>query len=91
MSKEQMDFGDAIKALKEGKKVARSNWGGEFIYYKKPLEYVPREGSSEYEIHGENTIRNHPRIDVSLGNGEVCVGWLPSGADVFANNWIVVE
>ena len=34
-----MDFGEAIKALKEGKRVARTGWNGKGMF----LLYVPSE------------------------------------------------
>ena len=38
---EKMDFGDAIKALKNGKRVSRYGWGeqGQYLYYVPAASY----------------------------------------------------
>lgn len=77
-----MDFGEAIKLLKQGKKVAREGWNGKNQYIKLAtnINYV----NAEHEAIGNKAI-------VFVGTSEVQPGWLASQADMLAEDWRVVE
>jgi hypothetical protein len=87
-----MNFGQAIEALKEGKRVAREGWNGKgmflflvagsnFIVNREPLLSIMGEGS-------EVTYR--PHIDMKDAEGKV-VPWLASQTDMLAEDWQIVE
>jgi len=91
-----MNFGDAIQALKEGKRVSRSGWNGKGMW----LVLVPgtkavnfTEGSTYMKAgltHGEIL----PHIDMYTTNSEgrraMLPGWLASQTDMLAEDWDVV-
>lgn len=93
-----MDFGDAIRALKEGKKVSRDGWNGKGMW----LVLVPgtadallREGTPYADAFGSGTrIEILPHIDMWTVNAEgrraMLPGWVASQTDMLADDWSVV-
>lgn len=87
-----MDFGQAVKALKAGKKVAREGWNGKGMF----LFLVP---GSKFEvnrppllgIYPEGTVINyHAHVDMKTAQGDV-VPWLCSQTDLLAEDWAILE
>jgi len=86
-----MNFGDAIAALKEGKRVRRTGWNGKNMF----LFLVP---GSQFKVNrepllsimGEGTVVDyHAHIDMKTAQGYV-VPWLASQADMLDEDWEVV-
>lgn len=83
-----MNFGEALVALKENKKVARSGWNGKGMFLflvsgstfevnRKPL----------LGIYPEGTVINYrSHIDMRTVDGEI-VPWTASQSDVLAEDW----
>ena len=85
-------FGQAIEALKEGKKVAREGWNGKgmFLYYV-PANKYPYVTEIGKEISDENGyVEYGAYIAMKTAQGNV-VPWLASQTDVLANDWLIVE
>lgn len=87
----KMDFGDALKAIKNGERVARAGWNGKDMF----ISLVP---GSTFEVSrqpmlsvfGEGTkIEYHDHIYMKTAQGYV-VSWLASQADLLAEDWVVV-
>ncbi len=87
-----MDFGDALRALKSGKRVCRSGWNGKgmFLYYvngstfevnRPPLLGIYPKGTM---------IDYHPHVDMKTAQG-YCIPWLCSQADMLAEDWEIVS
>lgn len=83
-----MDFGKALEALKEGKKVARSGWNGKGMFLflvqcstfkvnRPPLLGIYPEGTE---------ITYHAHIDMKTADNQI-VPWLASQTDMLANDW----
>ncbi len=72
-----MNFGQAIEALKEGKKVARSGWNGKNMYL-------------ELQRPDEHSKMTLPYIYMKTAQGDV-VPWLASQTDMLSDDWIVRE
>lgn len=94
-----MDFGDAIRALKSGKRVARDGWNGEGMWLSLSGDGV-REISSgsfwsennreyAYEIGGYAKVL--PCITMKTASGEILMGWLASQTDMLSEDWVIVE
>ena len=82
-------FGDAIKYLKRGLKVARKGWNGknQHIELATRISYMTSEGvfvNVEHEAIGNKAI-------AFCGTSGVQMGWLASQADMLADDWEVVE
>jgi hypothetical protein len=87
-----MDFGKAIAALKEGRRVAREGWNGKgmflflvagsnFVVNREPLLSIMGEGAS---------VTYRPHIDMKDAEGKV-VPWLASQTDMLAEDWVEVR
>lgn len=89
-----MNFGEAIKALKLGKRVARKGWNGKGIFIKlkkgEPLN-TPNNRFNEVMTHDFIYIdttglrTNNPNAPMDR------VPWLASQTDMLADDWVVVE
>ena len=72
-----MDFGDAIKKIKNGEYVQREGWNGKNMYL-----FLERMAS---EIDDRL-----PSITMRTAQGEFQPGWLASQADILAEDWYEV-
>lgn len=83
-----MDFGSALRAIKEGKRASRAGWNGK-------NQYIELATCVSYKNAGGNDVNgNHDAIGNSaiafVGTSGVQIGWLASQADMLANDWQVV-
>lgn len=87
-----MDFGKALTALKDGKRVARQGWNGEgmFLFLVGGSNFtVNREPL--LSIMGEGTVVTYrPHIDMKDAQGKIAP-WLASQTDLLADDWELVE
>ena len=94
-----MNFGEALQALKEGKKVSRSGWNGKNMFlvqaggYSVPLDKL-RDGThftKEFlESEGCTEFKIVPHIDMWAADKTYVTGWLASQTDMQANDWGVL-
>jgi len=97
---ENLNFGDAIKALKEGKKVTRKGWNGKGMFLwlkpettiksdwvKDPMlkDLVDENGG---EILGLGTICMYTHD--STGRKAILTGWLASQSDMLSEDWMII-
>lgn len=87
-----LDFGDAIKAMKDGKKVARKNWNGKgmFLYYVPAGSYAPYTKIAETLVGEDGKVQYAPYIAMKTAQGYV-VPWLASQTDILATDWEVIS
>ena len=87
----EFDFGEAIKAIKSGKKVTRINWNGkgQFIYYVPEGAYEPCTPIAEELVNEDGKVNYRPYIALKTVQGDV-VPWQPSISDVLAEDWITI-
>ena len=85
---ETMDFGDAIRALKAGKKVCRKGWNGkgQYITLGTGFFYVDCDGKADavHQTSGTAALVFHGTIGVQ-------VGWLASQSDMLSEDWMIKE
>jgi hypothetical protein len=87
-----MNFGQAIEALKEGKKVAREGWNGKgmFAYYVAGSEFQVNRPPLN-SIFSEGKLVNYrPHIDLKAADGS-CGVWNPNMMDILSEDWVIVE
>ena len=82
-------FGDAIRYLKRGLKVARKGWNGkkQYIQLATGISYKATDGdivNCEHNAIGNMAI-------AFCGTSGVQMGWLASQADMLAEDWIFAE
>ncbi len=85
-----MNFGQAIEALKQGKKVARKGWNGKgmFLYYVPSASYPPSTDIAKEAFSGQD-VPYGAYIAMKTAQGNV-VPWLASQTDVLAEDWEVI-
>jgi hypothetical protein len=87
-----MDFGEAIRELKAGKKVCRAGWNGKGMFlFLVPGSKFKVNRAPLLGIYEEGTeIEYHAHIDMKTAQGYV-VPWLPSQSDMLSDDWMLVE
>lgn len=92
-----MTFGQALEAMKMGKKVARKGWNGKGMYiWVMPASTVvgcknivdPHLAEIDEE---EGMICFLGSIRMRTADGSVLTGWLASQSDMLAEDWKIVE
>ncbi len=78
-----MNFGKAIEALKQNKRIARQGWNGKGMWLR---IVVPGGDSKEFDMGMENL----PYIEMKTADNKL-VPWLASQTDVLAEDWVIVE
>lgn len=92
-----MNFGDAIKALKEGRKVARKGWNSKNMYlWLKPATVIKSEWCKDpilKEIVDANNGEAEAlgTICMKTADNKILTGWLASQTDMLSEDWTVVE
>lgn len=91
-----MTFGQAIEAMKRGKKVARRGWNGKGMYlWLLPATDVKKEWCHDprlVEAMGDrDTLPCLGSIRMFTATKEVLTGWLASQTDMLADDWEIVD
>lgn len=84
-----MDFGSAIKLLKEGKRVQRNGWNGKNQYIELATNISYKNADDEIINTEHESIGN--KAIAFVGTSGVQLGWLASQADMLAEDWKIVE
>lgn len=81
-----MTFGDALEALKGGKKVARKGWNGKGMF----LFLAPGSDLTNC-ICSEGMPPCVDSVCMKTAQETIVVGWLASQTDMLADDWEIVE
>ena len=84
-----MNFGEALEALKAGKRVARAGWNGKSQYIELASNISYKNAAGEIVNCEHDAIGN--KAIAFVGTSGVQMGWLASQADMLAEDWLVVE
>ncbi len=95
-----MDFGEAIRALKEGKRVARKGWNGKGMWLvlvspdddrnpPKGPRFIVENLANDYEE--AYSMPCLPTIAMKTAPGDVVLGWLASQTDMLAEDWVLAD
>jgi hypothetical protein len=79
---ENLNFGQAIEALKDGKKVARQGWNGKGMWIEilKLYTHTP--------VQDGRTLQ--PLLTIKRVEGDYAQ-WQPSATDTLAEDWTIVD
>jgi hypothetical protein len=95
---QNLNFGQAIEALKEGKKVARNGWNGKGMFLwimagvTLPLEKLQHlETIETVKALNLSEVTFLPTIRMFTANGEILTGWLASQSDMLSEDWCIVK
>lgn len=102
-----LNFGQAIEALKQGKRVARKGWNGKGMYvvfqkgYPNGIE-ANKNTQEALSIPEGSIIGFRPYLMMACPKGSTnhfgdtnnsldCVPWLPSQTDILAEDWVILN
>lgn len=91
-----MDFGKAIEAMKNGRKVARKGWNGKNMYlWLLPAATIKKDYCRDeklIECFGDrDELGCLGAIRMKTATGEVLTGWLASQTDMLAEDWMILD
>lgn len=88
----EMNFGEAIEALKLGKKVCRRGWNGKgmFLYLVSAGSYPVKMDAAKSIADENGNVNYGPYVALKAANGSV-YPWNASQADMLSNDWEVVK
>lgn len=92
METKKMTFGDALEALKQGKKVARQGWNGKDMW----LHIANGKHGVSFEfglycLGEEKDLVHLPSIVQKTSDNKYLIGWVPSQEDMFSEDWMIIE
>lgn len=95
MMAKMLNFSDALRALKDGKKLQRINWNGpgQFVCLMPSLS-LPAEKVNERtrKFVGEDTdLESQAYFALKTTKGHWQPGWVPSQSDLLATDWIIID
>ena len=80
------NFGEAIDALKMGRKVCRGGWNGKGIFLEMQFPDAHSKMTAPYiYINSSGLVTDNPAAP------KVIVPWLASQTDVLAEDWMVID
>jgi len=95
-----LNFGEALEALKEGKKVAREGWNGKgmFLFLLPANDNVPTKAIHdpklrkviEEQVEGD-TFKALGSIRMLTADKKVLTGWLASQTDMLSEDWVILD
>jgi hypothetical protein len=96
--KENLNFGDAIAALKQGKKVARKGWNGKGMFlFLLAAGTIPKTAIHDpklrevLENNGSDSFEALASIRMKTADNKILTGWLASQTDMLSEDWEIVE
>lgn len=94
MNTENLNFGQAIELMKQGKKVSRKGWNGKgmFLYYV-PASAYPAQRNNKGTLKGmfkDDLVPYGAYIAMKTAQDNV-IPWLASQTDMLADDWQVVD
>lgn len=92
-----LNFGEAIEALKQGKRIARKGWNGRGMYlwlvpattvkaewcHEPHLKALAEENGGEIEAYGS--------IRMLTADKKILTGWLASQTDILSEDWFIYD
>ncbi len=103
---ENLNFGQAVEALKQGKAIARKGWNGKgmSLWLNKGISHFNEDvpGGIEaithieeikislFEKGSEGVVRRLPNINMTAATGSTVTGWLASQTDILAEDWTIL-
>jgi hypothetical protein len=90
-----MTFEQALVEVKQGKKITRKGWNGKGAWVvMMPSLYLEAgmvNGRTRKHIGEGVPLDSQPYFAMMTSEGKWQPGWIPSQADLFADDWEVVE
>jgi hypothetical protein len=98
LSGAQFDFGQALRLIKQGYKVARQGWNGKDMWIALgkgdpalPAEAFWNEHTKAFAQTNGGTAEVLPYILFKTADNKVLMGWLASQSDMLSEDWVIVK
>lgn len=95
---EGLTFGQAITAMKAGRKVARAGWNGKNMWIcigkghpNLEAEKFWNEHTKKFAIDNGGTAEVLPYVIMKTADNKILMGWLSSQTDTLAEDWTVLS
>lgn len=94
---EKRTFGEALEALKQGKKVARKGWNGKGMWlWLKPGTMVKSEWCHDLALKAiadtnGGEIEALGTICMKTADNKILSGWLASQTDMLSDDWVIID
>jgi hypothetical protein len=87
-----MNFSDALKELKNGKKLQRSGWNGKnlFVYLVSGGDYKVQMDCIKPYADNNGCVHYEPYFAIKNVKNTINT-WMPSVSDILANDWEVID
>ena len=87
---EGMSFGQALEAIKAGKRIARTGWNGKgmFVYLVPPASYAVQTGAATEYFGAGSMVPYNAYMAIKNVDGTVST-WVPSVNDCLATDWLI--
>ena len=90
-NQENLNFGQAIEAAKQGKKVARNGWNGANMFaYIIPANSYPASTQAMKDYFKGELVPYRAYWALKTAQEDIAT-WTPSGSDTLAEDWIIVN
>lgn len=97
-----LNYGQALEALKEGKRTSREGWNGKGMFiFQRPGDVLSQDIISKVKSLPESVksflvaqgkdISFLPYLCMWSATGEVVNGWLASQTDMLSNDWCILD
>ncbi len=95
-----MDFGDALRALKSGQRIAREGWNGKGMWLSLSGGLTGQYVAAEHfwSLHNAKAAEQQggfahvlPAITMKNAKDQIVLGWLASQEDMLSEDWVVLE
>lgn len=89
-------FGEAVEALKLGKRVSRSGWNGKGMWLfllpagRIKLHMIHDPALKQVVIENGGEIEALPSIRMKTADNKILTGWLASQSDIMAEDWVIL-
>jgi hypothetical protein len=92
LQKQDLSFGLAIEALKQGKKVARAGWNGKGMFvYLVPANQYPARTDVAKSFFGEDSLVPYNAYMAIKNVDDTVSTWVPSVNDCLSEDWQIIE
>ena len=92
--KQNLDFGTAIKAMKNGSFISREGWNGKGMYllFHNGGSFIPMNEKLEDACNKEGKENAYVEAYILMKNAQGTFSvWNPSIMDIFAEDWCILD
>lgn len=87
----ELTFGDALVAIKDGKKLSRAGWNGRGMFvYLVPAAHYPAQTGAAKSFFGDGAMVPYQAYMAIKNANDTVSTWVPSVNDCLSEDWQIV-